>query len=341
MQKKRLIELDILRGLAIISVILIHITSTALSNAQSNFEINIALLINQLNRAAVPTFLILSGLGLTLGKKYIQNTIQLIKGQLSKIINFYLIWSTIYYFVASESISLGGFLKSLLLGSSYYHLYYVPLIVVFYILYPYIYKYLRSTKSLLAILALTLISQLSDIFLVISFLNNPLNIFNWLFFFVFGVWLAANFSDKVKKIKANINLILIGYVAIMSLVYVESLLTLDALGESLATTSMRPSVLILSIFVVLTIIGLKWGNQIFNNFIVKIANASYGVYLSHAFILSGFEKIWVILGYSLGSFNFIVVAFLVVTSISYFISIGMDILEKSIKGKRSRSLSVE
>lgn len=59
---------DSLRGISVIGVILIHITSfTTIENGEVTYALSI--FINQLARFAVPAFLILSGWGLSISNK--------------------------------------------------------------------------------------------------------------------------------------------------------------------------------------------------------------------------------------------------------------------------------
>src|SRR5690606_26499776 len=119
---------------------------------------------------------------------------------ISKIIPLYLLWSIIYYIVSYETYSITDFLTGFVLGH-YYHLYYVPLIIFLYLVYPILKQCAKNFLGLLIVLFITILSHVADIVTGAEIFNNSLNIFNWLFYFVFGIWFAHNFEDKIKKLR--------------------------------------------------------------------------------------------------------------------------------------------
>lgn len=338
---KRLEEMDIMRGFSIISVIVIHITSVAIDSAQNNFTGAVLLLLNQVSRFAVPVFLMLSGWGLTISKKYEMRYFDFLKSQLSKIILYYLFWNIIYYFMVSDLYNFSEMIKGVAFGTTYYHLYYVPLLIFFYIIYPMIYKISQSNLILFIVLIVTIFSQLADFITGKEVFNSGSNIFNWLFFFVFGIWFAADSHDKIIKLKNHVFLLLIIFLSSITIVFVESYSTLDELGKALSTTSMRPSVILLSVTFFALVISVNWSNCSLKKMIVKIANVSYGIYLSHALILVIFNIVWNKLGFSSGSIIFMITAFLFVTAISLVIAKLMDVIENSVKNYKYRGKVTE
>lgn len=310
--KKRYEELDVLRGMAIIGVILIHITSE-LIDAQDN----LGLFINQAARFAVPVFLILSGLGLTLSNKINQGYFNFLWKQLSKIILLYFIWSVIYYTATSESYSILGFIKGFILGANYYHLYYVPIIIFLYFIYPLLLKLAKNIYGLATVLLVTVLSQLADILTGIEIFNNPLNVFNWVFYFALGIWLAHNFETKFKEIKRRKVLIAALFTTMLFLLLVESYFLKEI-------TSMRPSVILYSVLFVLLVLSVNWKNNVFKNLILKLSGLSYGIYLSHAIVLTIYEKVYKELGFSWNSMLYIIITFIVVALLSIVLTVIGD-----------------
>lgn len=323
--------MDIIRGIAIIAVLLIHISATALNNAGNFAQEQLVIWINQMMRFAVPIFLVLSGWGLTISGKHNQKYTVFLKSKLSKILFWYLLWSVIYYAFNTKTFNLTTFAKDVFLGTSSYHLYYVPIIIVFYVIYPFFYNVFSNGFALLCFLLLTIISQCVGIFVGISFLNHPLNIFNWLFFFVFGVWLAKNFSGKVEWIKRQPILWVTLFILTGCILVIEVNVTIETLGISLSTTSTRPSVIIFSIVSLIAFISVNW-NGMLKKTLINLASVSYGIYLSHVFVLIVFERLWGNLGFVLSGVVFIATSFIIVLAISYCISFAMDKLELCTKG---------
>lgn len=327
---KRFQEMDVMRGIAIIAVILIHISSFAIDGSSNFLMGNIALFLNQLTRFAVPVFLMLSGWGLTVSKKYEMKYVPLLFNQISKVIFFYLMWNVIYYIVSFDSFSLFEMVKGMILGSTYYHLYYVPLIIFFYMIYPLIYRLAKLNSGLVIAFFITVFSQYADFIFKIEMLNSGVNVFNWLFFFVFGIWFANDLDSKVIFIKKHARILLLLFVMSVSIVFAEAYITFEALGKSLATTSMRPSVIILSTAFFIMVIALDWKNNMVRKYILKISKVSYGMYLSHALVLAVFNILWNENGFTPGSIIYIVSAFFIVTPVSYLIGNIMHSIERTI-----------
>ncbi|WP_347321058.1 acyltransferase [Rossellomorea sp. RS05] len=328
---KRIEEMDILRGVAILSVILIHISSSFFGESHSGLSNGIILFINQASRFAVPIFIILSGWGLTITKKYSQKYLNFLVGQISKIFGMYLVWNLIYFAFSNQNINLINLTKGILLGTSYYHLYYVPVILILYIFYPIIYNISRTNIGLIFFLLITLISQYYGVYSGISVLTNPLNIFNWIFYFSFGIWFAENFKVKVAIIKTKVSLLLTLFFILLIFVILECYINLQNQSVELATTSMRPSVILFSLAFMFLAIGLKWNFKSLKAIFIYLANASYGMYLSHVLVLEFYKLLITKLGINFGVIWFVFSAFLIVTPISLLISIIMDKGKKSVK----------
>ncbi len=145
--KPKLLELDIVRAVAILAVVLIHSTSDATvelppgSGSQAMY-----LALNKLANFAVPVFILISGLVLFYryqddfgGKQALQFYLRRVK----QVLYPYLVWSAFYYlynqwifYRDSLHWNTGEFLDLLPWADASYHLYFMVIIVQFYLLFP-------------------------------------------------------------------------------------------------------------------------------------------------------------------------------------------------------------
>lgn len=321
--KKRYLELDILRAMAIMGVLLIHISGRVIPSNNGMIE-DIALFINQSSRFAVPVFLILSGWGLTISNSLKDGYLSFVRKRILKIVILYIIWSIIYYTATVNSFDVIDFIKRFILGSNYYHLYYVPLIIIFYLIYPWVLKIGKSNLGLIFILVITILSQEADIITGIDLFNNAKNIFNWIFFFALGSWLANDYDSKIEKLQKYRLIIIVLFITTLSAVFFESYLSINKIGKEMSTTSMRPSIIMLSVLFLTTFLSINWKDSFLIKPLLNLSTLAYGVYLSHALILSIFDKVYVKLGFSMESVLYIVTAFIVVLFMSILVTIVLN-----------------
>lgn len=330
MKGNRYKELDMLRGIAILAVILIHISGVVITSSQIDIETEtFFIIINQLSRFAVPVFLFLSGLGLTLSQKMSEGYFVFLKKQILKILPLYLLWSVVYLIAGNlgQQISPLEAIKSITSGGSYYHLYYVPLIIIFYILYPFLRGISKNNAAIILILLITVSSQWADELFSTGLLKEQRNPLNWCIYFVVGIWFAQHLEEIKEKVKARQKLIAMLYFVATAGIVCEAFIYMK-IGISLgdATTSMRPSVIIYSIIFVLFIMTLQFQNKNVTYVLNQLSKVSYGVYLSHAIILASCSVLFAKLGFRTGSVTFAIVSLVIVLSLSIIITKVVDLV---------------
>lgn len=149
-------RVDILKAFAIIAVIFIHVVSVALQFTKPHTANWFSLItFDQILRFCVPVFIALSGFGLS--AKYKDQGLDLKDFYLrraTKILPQYLFWSIVIYFslmllhtITGEVIRF-NFFQAIIFGSADYHLYFVPLIFQFYILFPLLFWITRKNSWL-------------------------------------------------------------------------------------------------------------------------------------------------------------------------------------------------
>jgi len=246
--------IDILRTISIFAVILIHTTTRTLEITSYNLlKTPWTLFLNQAARFAVPLFFMISGFVLELNYHLHESYLTYLKKRFSRIFVPYVFWSLIYYFFVYYKGRDPNFLNSLIFGDASYQLYFIPSLLIFYLLFPLLHKSFKIIGDKWIIIALGLF----ELFLLYYDYNlrplpfyYPLNIalLNY-FVFILGMALARNqerFLNFIKKWK----LILFAGTAIFAFyVFYEGLTRYIATYNSgVFYSSWRPSVLIYTIF---------------------------------------------------------------------------------------------
>lgn len=293
---------DKLRSIATLAVILIHVSSMFIISPNNSLSIEY-LFFNQLSRFAVPAFLVASGFGLVASKKYELNYLSFIKSRFKKILPIYIIASIIYYIISNGFQSLLTF-KGLLIvisGKSSYQLYYIPILIFFYIFFHSIYKLLAKRPEIVLIFSflIQMLSQLLGILGIIT--RSEYNPLNWIFFFVFGMFLS------LKHTKVNRNMIIVFTLLTFICQLINSVYLYNStLNISLATTTLNPITTIFSIFIILSILTSQF------SFININSSNSLLIYIVHPLILSILSKL--ILGNN-------ILAFVLLLSLTIIVSI--------------------
>jgi peptidoglycan/LPS O-acetylase OafA/YrhL len=152
MNRDRIEYLDVYRALAILAVLLIHTTSSAVGSlSRDSLLYPMYVAVNSAAHFAVPAFLFLSSLVLLYnydGRAKI-NWSTFYRRRLWSIIVPYVLWSGFYFLLVNRNHGLRiidnwpVFFKGLLDGSNYTHLYFIVIIVQFLLVFP---LFLRFTQ---------------------------------------------------------------------------------------------------------------------------------------------------------------------------------------------------
>ena len=195
------------------AVVLVHLMAVFPGTIYTAYSWStLAVAFQVLVRFSVPLFLALSGYGLA--RKYARQTFswsEFLGRRLGKLLPLYFLWSGVhfvsFYLVPQWRImSVYPLGETLLWGLADYQLYFVPLILQFYLLFPWLNR--LSKKSLLLTLGLSILLQIAVIVSLRQSFSDPhwLGIswpswwtadqmqyrfgFNWLAYFVLGVLLG-------------------------------------------------------------------------------------------------------------------------------------------------------
>jgi len=313
-------EIDFIRIICIVSVILIHTTTKVLAISKNNLvACPFALFLNQLTRFAVPIFFMISAFGLSLSYSRDLNYFSYLKQRLSKILIPYLFWSFLYYYFIYPHSSRSMF-QTLLHGSASYQLYFIPALFLFYLFFPLIF---RISKFLNHPVLLSLLFIIQLIFLGLDYYYRPLsfaypiNVFllNFLFF-ILGILASQhqerilNFVKKYKNIFISLSFLLAIYITLEGAIrYYKTRNYLSFYSQ------WRPSVLLDSLVVFGLLFYLGRQTKIKSQLIKKISSYSFFVYFIHIIFIEIISK-----HFSNTIFNYPLISFLLVLIPSYLVA---------------------
>lgn len=321
--RKRIDEMEIMRGLAIIAIVLLHVTAYFMGSPGSHLAYKVSFFFNQVTRFALPLFMVMSGWALAYNAKPEEDIdyAVFIKKRVKNILTPYLVWSVVYfifYLTYIHKVPLGGgkledvalfaqqpwqlipiFLKNLLFGWNYVHLYFIILIFQFYLIFPLIIGPIRRVKSPLRFL--TVASVLYILLMIYLFYfrvltgNLALDIFvryyagmliSWYVYFLIGILIGMHFqafNDFANK--HSLKMIAL-YVLTTVLVLVEAWSTSP--GDIPKLTSLRVTVFLntlVSIFFYFRVSQLLKGRKLGYKLVQITGRHSFTIYFVHLMLL--------------------------------------------------------
>ncbi len=331
---------NVLRILAIISVLIIHATyaaqeefSKSLNLLSSDF---IFVLLNQLARFSVPIFVILSGYGLA-SKYKKQKEIDLKEFYLNRFFKIgipFLFWTILLLLIQVQfKIDLEFFKKLiyyLTITGVDYHFYFFIIIIQCYIVFPILFKF--NNKYLLTILLILQLFNYSPsdkifYFFGVNYLIFPSTfILSWLFYFYFGIYISKNESNFKNFVKNhNIKLYIILLVSFIFIILEYILKSYEKNPFYYFDHFHRYSVFIYSITFFLIFYKFSQDSNIkFTNTISDLASITFAVYIFHTQILR-------VLDIYFYKMIFIKTLLLIIISFGIFFIINLFFQNKSIQ----------
>lgn len=290
--KPRLGELDFLKGIAILGVIIVHVVQHGLHYSYGNSTIEIIL--DALSRFCVPFFVFVSGAAFSFNYQDKENYFwSFILKRLRYIGIPYLLWSAVG-FIRYRIYEIKSIIIGLITGMAIFHLYFIILIFQFYVLAPLMLRLCKISGwkvlviSFLANMVL-LIFYTNPILLAYFKLNylysasiNPLF---WLSYFFAGLVIGMNvnsFREYVGRTKL-VYLIIVWLITAIVSVYHEYT-SFAKTGSFL--TFLRPTNMIYTF----TSILLYWAlfdkiNSRVKSLLTTLGKYSFGIYLVHIPVL--------------------------------------------------------
>ncbi len=286
-EKVRDIYFDQLRGIAIIAIVAIHVSSV-IFNINSADKANFSFLFNyrQLLNFAVPLFIFVSGY--FMAKKDVSNSKKyksFIFKRASKILIPYAIYTSIFIIIdyhSGEDISLKTITRNFLTGDVVSPYYFFILIFQYYLLLPLLQK-INSSKGLIISI---IINILYFVFLYMYRVNSYYDISNlnyatiflaWIFFYQYGLYCGKYGAPK----KSVIFLVLLAISIILILIESAFWMTHKQL-VSFAISQLRISSFIYSLCLINVLVSYRF---FYLKFLSSIGLVSFGIFLTHMFLL--------------------------------------------------------
>ena len=326
-KREKIIEMDILRAICALAVVIIHTSGyTLINSAEGSVSYNVSLSLNQIARFSVPLFLFLSGLGLGISYKKDESYFKFLKKRVFKIIPPYILWGSLYLILIQKNYDYKTWGELFLKGDKvFYHLYYIPLIMTLYIIFPILYPLFKRIEgviiSLLISLGVTYFAHYYNVPDLTLDIFSKRNAIFWNVYFISGVYISRKVNNLIRRTKTHkVKIMVIVIVCVICLIG-ESFIGLKT-GKSLdySTTFIRPSVMIYSYIVMLYVFSKTYNKKsILVKILGEISKSSFSIYLIHPMVLYYYMKIFSKNNLNMGTLWFLVSSILVSGGISYLL----------------------
>lgn len=286
LKKEKLFELDYMRVMACMAVMVVHISATGVTDyIQGSFPNVIMTLLNRSLKFTTPIFIFLSGVTGFYGYRNKEfKYISFLKKRLPKVLIPYFVWCVVYYYAYMKMGYYGFnpvfFLKSVIAGTMSYHLYFVIIILQLYMLGPIFYNMVKkSKKKILLLFVFAIITAICVEFL--RFKLSDRIFLKYMFFYMLGIYASIEHDKFTQFIIKNKNFIIIGYI-LAALTY-----TVGYYYNFKIYSFIWFSFSTVSIFFVY-LVGLYLKGKLQKNYskIKLLSQSSYYIYLMHPLILT-------------------------------------------------------
>jgi peptidoglycan/LPS O-acetylase OafA/YrhL len=306
-------RLFLLNGLAIIAVVINHAAGWGYTDliwwAHRYLPVDVPynavigslpyyalLLLKQLTVFAVPAFLFVSGVFIAYAARTSQGNItwKVIRSRIMALLIPYLIWSLFAFVVSGvlgQTYSLLEYAQRLLLGQAIEAYFYIPLLVQFYLLTPWLVPLAqkRPIRLLVAaaviqwgIIAFSYITSLGfkgvDHYQIIPFWAFV----RWIFFFAIGIV----YGFHMQAFKAGLQRFRVGIIAILCIATPLAVIEPEWLYRLTGVEGWRGIALTIStslyaLSVLAAFVAFAQPNMRFSKGLTQLGNKSYGIYLIH------------------------------------------------------------
>ncbi|HGE3419408.1 TPA: acyltransferase [Streptococcus pneumoniae] len=319
MHKFKDINLDLLKVIACVGVVLLH---TEMGGFKETGSWNFSTYLYYLGTYSIPLFFIVNGY-LLLGKKEI--TYSYILQKVKYILITVLSWTFIVWlFKRDFSVnSIKKLIGSLVQKGYFFQFWFFGALILIYICLPVLKQFLNSKRSYLyflsVLLVIGLIFELTNIVLqmpIQTYVIQTFRLWTWLFYYILGGFISQFDKNTIKN----------GFKRWMKVIAVLLLLVSPFILFFIAKTTYHNFfaeyfydillVKVVSVGIFLTIFSIVL-NENSNKWIIFLSNQTMGIFIIHTYIMKVWEKLF--------GFNFIgsYLLFAIFTLSVSFIIVGM------------------
>lgn len=283
MKNSREYSFDILRVVAMVMVITIHVSNVYSRSFGiiSNKSFFVSLIFNTFSRVSVPIFLMISG-ALLLNREF--NLKKYLK-RLFKFIILIVVWDIIY--LVWEYLYLGvtyNNLYKLIFEPYRAHLWFLYTILILYAIQPILRKILLKSNNIIKVLLLVIWILFSTGSMISHTLAQYFTLFSYIGFFVLGKYLYDYVKSKDLR-KYNILLIITMIICFTISIILNYKSSIKYNMFYNLYFAYRTPFIIISSFVFYTLIISNYRKDDLNKLIMKLSDLSFGVYLIHGIFL--------------------------------------------------------
>lgn len=321
-KRKRIEELYYIRGIAALGILIIHATGgfVVLSEYNSN-AMKFGVFLNQFFRYGSPIFMMISGLVLFYNYRSFDefDAKSFYIKKLKYIVIPYIFWSFVYFLYPNiinktpiNGEKIAWFFKSLLSGSTFSHLYFIPLICQFYILFPLMIKFLVKPMEKKPFNVFITFACIQGVILIYGYyFKNPdaqgfLRVFNryywksflsWCFYFITGGIIGVHYEKVASFIEKNIKKITVGYIIALAWyvgnvymnIYINESCSLYGKFGSIRPHTMIYALLSMTMLIYMTRNMIKKELKI-NKMVKTFGTYSMGIYFAHPLVLEEIKR---------------------------------------------------
>jgi surface polysaccharide O-acyltransferase-like enzyme len=293
---KRIVYFDYLRIIAIFAVVFLHATAPTLYNFNSDYHSwMVGNIFDSLVRWCVPVFIMVSG-ALLLNTNREEKLTTFFKKRAAKVVLPFIIWSLIYYFYRQmrneDLLSIKDFTKDFLNNDVYFHLWFMYMILGLYLVTPIFRAFVQKSKA-----------EIIRYFLMLWFLLSFLPIFNhftsldmpnyakavgqYVGFFVLGYYLNTyGVNKRLRYVLYGLSIF--GFLFTIVGTYFATLIN-GGQFDSIFYDYYRPNVILEAVGVYLFFQQMaKHKHPQPHKWLIRLSNATFGVYLLHPIIRNFF-----------------------------------------------------
>jgi len=344
---KRLEALDFTRVIAMLAVVMIHVSSTFIYN-ESGFMLlgmNLGFMLNQVTRFAVPLFILISGMSLGISAKG-GSALSFWKRRILKVGIPYVVWFFVYD-LYNHGLNVGVYisecladpralLRGLLMGQSAAHLYFIIILIQLYLVYPLLKKAIHKAPVATAAIsfAVTYLIQCLYAFRRMGVDLIPKWIYpylwlllpTWIGYFALGAALNKETIGKIYAFASRHAWVLIGGTVFFAALYVAEAKVANSLDSIKTSLVVYVGLMVLATFALWSKIE-GWPGM--KKAVAFLSAHSMTIYFCHVLVLYFFRRYAFFVSGMVG----MVCLFIVVTLLSVWISAMMDMIVDMVKKK--------